>query len=54
LIENEIDCVDEGSVEVSVSKKVNVVQGIQELIVNHIVTLVHGVYEDEGQSETGN
>ena len=61
MVENEVNRVDKGSIEIVVAEKVEVVaeevdggQGIQELMVDHMVTLVHRVNENEGQSETGN
>ena len=54
LVKDEVHRIDIRSVEIVVAKKVDVVQGVQELIVNHMVILVRRVYEDEGQSETGN
>ena len=54
MVENEVNRIDEGSIDIVVAEKVDVGQGIQELMVNHMVTLVHRVNENEGQSETGN
>jgi len=54
VVKNEANHIDEGSVEIVVAKMVDIVQGSQELIVNHVVTLVRRVNKDEGQSETGN
>ena len=54
LVENEVDCMDTGNVEVVVAKIANAIQGVQEPVVSHMMTLVHRVYENEGQSEKSN
>jgi len=54
MVENEVNRIDKGSIEIVVAKEVDGGQGIQELMVDHMVTLVHRVNENEGQSETGN
>ena len=54
MIKDKVHCVEVGNIEAIVAKEVDMIQDGQELILRGDVTLVLGVYKNEGQSETGN